>query len=53
MQVLKEEVLPVFEKKPEQWTQMMVNSILDTREAFSAERMIRDYCQNLYECGWK
>lgn len=53
MQVLNEEVLPVFEKKPEEWTQMMVNSILDTREAFSAERMIRDYCQKLYECGWK
>ncbi|SMP69502.1 starch phosphorylase [Anoxynatronum buryatiense] len=47
-QVLLEEVLPCFEDQHERWSEMMVASIMDTREAFSAERMIKAYCRELY-----
>lgn len=47
-QVLLEEVLPCFENQTKRWSEMMVNSILDTRENFSAMRMMKAYCADLY-----
>jgi glycogen phosphorylase len=48
--VLTEEVLPTFENHPDKWCNMMVRSIKDTQEAFSASRMVREYCRDLYGC---
>ncbi|MEN1762123.1 alpha-glucan family phosphorylase [Anoxynatronum sibiricum] len=46
--VLLEEVVPCFEGQQDRWSEMMVASIMDTREAFSAERMIKAYCREMY-----
>lgn len=48
-QVLTEEVIPTFETNKVKWVQMMINSIQDTREAYSASRMIKDYCKKMYD----
>ena len=47
-QVLTEEVVPTYENNPDKWLKMMEQSILDTRNAFSASRMMKDYAKKLY-----
>ncbi len=48
-QVLTEEVIPTFEKDKAKWSTMMIKSIEDTRGAYSASRMINDYCEKMYD----
>lgn len=47
-QVLTEEVIPTFEKDKAKWGSMMVKSIEDTRIAYGASRMMKEYCEKLY-----
>jgi len=47
-QVLTEEVIPTFEKDKARWGHMMIKSIQDSRVAYSASRMVKDYAEKLY-----
>ena len=46
--VLLDEVLPTFEDDRPRWVEVMRTSIQDTRDAFSAARMLREYEEQLY-----
>lgn len=46
--VLLEEVVPTYYDDPARWRRMMRASIERTREAFCAERMVREYYERLY-----
>ncbi len=46
--VLSEEVLPTYYGRREQWLDMMVNSIQDTRDAFGVKRMLDEYYDRMY-----
>lgn len=46
--VLKNEIIPLFYKNRTAWVEVMKNSILSTREAFSIRRMLEDYYKKLY-----
>ncbi|MFW6264797.1 MAG: alpha-glucan family phosphorylase [Bacillota bacterium] len=46
--VLLEEILPCYYKDQEKWREMMQNSIESTYEKFSAQRMLEDYYQKMY-----
>ena len=41
-------VVPTYYDEPEQWQAMMRASIQSTREAFSVERMLREYIEQMY-----
>ena len=47
-EVLTNEVLPLYENDRKKWTEMMLSSIQDTRDAFSAERMVLEYSRKMY-----
>ena len=49
--VLTNEVIPTYYNNRAKWQQMMVKSIESTQEAFSADRMIREYYERLYTVG--
>lgn len=46
--VLTDEVMPVYYDNRDKWVDMMRQSILDTQEAFSMKRMLREYYEKLY-----
>ncbi|MCI8497023.1 MAG: alpha-glucan family phosphorylase [Clostridiales bacterium] len=47
-QVLFEEILPVYEQKPQRWEQMMKASVEMSSERFSAARMVKEYYERMY-----
>ena len=48
-EVLLEEVLPTYYENPEQWRKMMVESIKSTYYRFSAQRMLIEYYNIMYQ----
>jgi glycogen phosphorylase len=46
--VLLEEIVPTYYDDRARWVEMMRASVRDTRDAFSAERMMREYAEKLY-----
>ncbi|MFW5992404.1 MAG: alpha-glucan family phosphorylase [Halanaerobiaceae bacterium] len=47
--VLLNEVIPTYYEKHDKWVKMMQDSINSTYERFSAERMLSEYYQKMYE----
>ena len=47
--LLDREVLPAYYDAPERWLGMMQASIAMAVERFSADRMVRDYFERLYQ----
>jgi len=47
-QTLIEEIIPTYYNKQDRWITMMQQSIEDTREEFSAHRMIMEYYEKMY-----
>ncbi len=46
--VLLEEVIPCYYKQPKRWTEMMKQSILNTKDEFAVKRMLEEYYSALY-----
>ena len=46
--VLLDEIVPTYYDDRARWVEMMRASIISTRDAFSAERMVREYADTLY-----
>ena len=46
--LLEEEVLPTF-ADPSKWAQMMANVLSSCVPAFNTDRMLRDYCSQVYD----
>ena len=49
--LLVETIVPMYEQNRDVWNQMMCNSILDTRNQFSAARMVTEYAEEMYTNG--
>jgi starch phosphorylase len=49
--VLTKSVIPTYYDDRAKWKQMMIKSIESTQDAFSADRMIREYYERLYVKG--
>ncbi len=48
VEVIAQKVLPLYESDRAGWIRMMRASVATTRDAFSAERMLRQYVETLY-----
>ncbi len=49
--VLRDEVMPTYYDKREQWIRMMAESIRSTREPFGMKRMLQEYEMKMYRKG--
>lgn len=47
--ILREEVIPIYYNDHDRWVEMMKASIAMSRQKFSAQRMLTDYYQSLYQ----
>lgn len=48
MDMLENEIIPMYYDKPEQWTQMMKNAMSDVIPAFDSGRMVHEYYVKMY-----
>ena len=46
--VLFDQVVPTYYDDPERWKEMMMQSVQDTHAPFSAQRMVREYFEQMY-----
>ncbi len=46
---LENEVIPTFYNDPKRWRTMMAESIRSCSEQFCAQRMVREYCEKMYQ----
>jgi starch phosphorylase len=53
MQILENEIIPMYYDKPEQWMQMMKNAMNDVLPAFDSGRMAHEYYIKMYNKGKK
>lgn len=49
MDILENEIIPIYYDKPEQWTQMMKTAMADVIPAFDSGRMAHEYYIKMYE----
>lgn len=49
LDVLEEEILPLYYDKPDKWNQMVARSLSDVVPYFDSDRMADEYYQNLYQ----
>jgi len=47
--MLEEEILPMYYDHPDQWNQVVANSLTDVVPYFDSDRMAEEYFQNLYQ----
>lgn len=50
MDMLENEIIPMYYDRPEQWTQMMKNAMSDVIPAFDSGRMVHEYYVKMYNC---
>jgi len=50
MDILENEIIPMYYDKPEQWTQMMKSAMRDVIPAFDSGRMVHEYYTKMYGC---
>ncbi|MFY9143137.1 alpha-glucan family phosphorylase [Sulfuricurvum sp.] len=50
MDMLENEIIPMYYNKPEQWTQMMKTAMADVIPAFDSGRMVHEYYIKMYNC---
>ncbi|WP_298694036.1 alpha-glucan family phosphorylase [uncultured Sulfuricurvum sp.] len=50
MDILENEIIPMYYDKPEQWTQMMKTAMRDVIPAFDSGRMVHEYYTKMYGC---
>ncbi|HOY14423.1 MAG TPA: hypothetical protein PLY70_14845, partial [Saprospiraceae bacterium] len=48
MTLLENEIIPMYYEQPEQWLQMMKNSMLSVTPMFDSKRMADEYYEKLY-----
>jgi starch phosphorylase len=48
MDMLENEIIPMYYDKPEQWTQIMKNAMTDVIPAFDSGRMVHEYYTKMY-----
>jgi len=48
MNILENEIIPMYYDKPEQWTQIMKTAMLDVIPAFDSGRMVHEYYVKMY-----
>ncbi|MDD5717977.1 MAG: alpha-glucan family phosphorylase [Sulfuricurvum sp.] len=48
MDILENEIIPMYYEKPEQWTQIMKNAMSDVIPAFDSGRMAHEYYMKMY-----
>ncbi|MDD5211613.1 MAG: alpha-glucan family phosphorylase [Sulfuricurvum sp.] len=48
MDILENEIIPMYYNKPEQWTQMMKTAMTDVIPAFDSGRMVNEYYLKMY-----
>jgi len=49
MDILENEIIPMYYDKPEQWTEMMKTAMGDVIPAFDSGRMVHEYYTKMYE----
>ena len=47
--VLTNEVIPTYYENRDKWIEIMANSIKDTKDFFSVDRMLEEYYDRLYK----
>ncbi len=48
MDILENEIIPMYYNKPNQWTEMMKKAMSDVIHAFDSERMVNEYYLKMY-----
>jgi starch phosphorylase len=49
MDILENEIIPMYYDNPEQWTQIMKTAMFDVIPTFDSGRMVNEYYSKMYD----